>query len=121
MLMMTSEENHFHSVLMMTSEVKITISFYVDDDLRGVKSLYFILLMMTSVVVWFNDFALQYNIIKDFMCTFRENCYCASLSWALGLTWVSPIIQDKTVGVWVGRRIGYLATTFALKDQYDPV
>ena len=40
------------------------------------------------------------------------------MSWALVLTWVS----SENVRVWVGRRegLGYLATTFALKEHYPP-
>ena len=43
---------------------------------------------------------------KGLTCTFRASCYSACLSWALVLTWVIPFIQDKKVGVWVGREIG---------------
>ena len=49
----------------------------------------------------------------------RANCYSTRLSWALVLTWFSPFVQDKNGGIWVGIRAGYLATTFALKEQYD--
>ena len=41
------------------------------------------------------------------MCTFRANCYSTCLLWVLVLT--------KKSGVWFGRRVGYLTTTFALK------
>ena len=40
--------------------------------------------------------------MKDLTCTFRASCYSARLSWALVLTWVSPFVQDKNVGFWVG-------------------
>ena len=30
------------------------------------------------------------------------SCYSARLSWALVLTWVSPFVQDKTVGFGLG-------------------
>ena len=42
--------------------------------------------------------------MKGLIYTFRACCYSTRLSWALVLTWVSPFIQDKKVGVWVGRR-----------------
>ena len=45
--------------------------------------------------------------IKGLTCTFRASCYSARLSWALLLTYVSPFVRDKKVGVWV-RRVGYL-------------
>ena len=32
-----------------------------------------------------------------------------------------PFRQNKKGGVWVGRRAGYIATTFALKEYYHPV
>ena len=59
---------------------------------------------------------LQYNnTIKGLTCTFRASCYSVCLSWALVLTWVSPFVQDiKKLGV--GRRVSFLATTFALKE-----
>ena len=61
---------------------------------------------------------IQYNTIKGLACTFRASRYSARLSWALVLTWVSPSVQDKNLAVWVGRRVDYLATTFALPEHY---
>ena len=29
--------------------------------------------------------------------------------------------QDKKVGIWVGRKVGYLAMAFALKEHYRPI
>ena len=31
------------------------------------------------------------------------------------------VIGERDVDVWVGRRVGYLATTFALKEHYRPI
>ena len=61
------------------------------------------------------------SICKGLTCTFRASCYSARLSWALVLTWVSPSSKIKKVWVWVGRMVGYLVTTFTLKEHYCPV
>ena len=55
-------------------------------------------------------------VVRRLTCTFR-----ARLSWALVLTWVSPFAQDKKTWIWVGGRVGYLITTFALKEHYRTV
>ena len=39
---------------------------------------------------------IQYNTLRGLTCTIRESCYSARLSWALVLTWVSPLVQDKS-------------------------
>ena len=63
-------------------------------------------------------FYLFYELtIKDLACTFRASCYSARLSWALVSIWVSPVVQNKNGGIRVGKRVGYLATTFTLKEQ----
>ena len=59
--------------------------------------------------------------MKGCTCTFSASCYSAHLSRVIVLTWVSPFVQDKNVGVWVGRRVGYLAMTFTQKEHYRPV
>ena len=67
-----------------------------------------------------NPQLIEYNTTKGLTCTLIASCYSARLSWALVLTWVGPFVHDQNVGVWVGMRVGFLATTFALKENYRP-
>ena len=45
------------------------------------------------------------SIYKDLTCIFRASCYSAHLSWVLVLTWISPFVQDKKLGLGWGKVI----------------
>ena len=57
---------------------------------------------------------LVYSTIQGFNMHIQSKLLQQTFVVALVLIWVSPFVQNKS---WVGRRVGYLATTFVLKEH----